>query len=66
MPRPKTDRPPPHPKVRAAQLYLFRNRTRTAIPSKLFLKTLVSPVNSPMLVVILPLNPIDPDGPCLG
>ena len=33
--------------------------------AKLFLKALVSLVNSPMLVVILPLNSIDPEAPCL-
>ena len=38
---------------------------RTLSP-KLFLKTLVSLVNSPILVVILPLNSIDPEAACLG
>ena len=51
MPKPKTDRP--HiPKF---------DRTLWV---KLFLKTLVSLVNSAILVVILPLNPIDPEAPC--
>jgi len=38
---------------------------RTLSP-KLFLKTLFSLVNSPMLVVILSLNSIDPEGACLA
>ena len=55
MPKPKTDRTPLPP----------RKFDRTLSP-KLFLKTLVSLVNSPILVVILPLNPIDPEGACLA
>ena len=43
--------------------YPVGNRT---LSPKLFLKTLVSLVNSPILVVILPLNSIDPEAPCLA
>jgi hypothetical protein len=50
------------PKV-VKRSYPVGNRT---LSPKLFLKTLVSLVNSPMLVVILPLNPIDPEGACLA
>ncbi|MEG4365047.1 hypothetical protein Q5692_15425 [Microcoleus sp. C2C3] len=61
MPKPKTDRTPGTSQNTRVRSYPVGNRT---LSPKLFLKTLVSLVNSPMLVVILPLKSIDPEGAC--
>ncbi len=60
MPKPKTDRTPWDIPRFVKRSYPVGNRT---LSPKLFLKTLVSLVNSPMLVVILPLKSIDPEAP---
>ncbi len=61
MPKPKTDRTPWDIPRFVKRSYPVGNRT---LSPKLFLKTLVSLVNSPMLVVILPLKSIDPEPRC--
>ncbi|MEG4011273.1 MULTISPECIES: hypothetical protein [unclassified Microcoleus] len=63
MLRPKTDRPPPHPKVQRS----YPSSEIAPIPTlspNLFLKTMVSLVNSAILVVILLPKSIDQEAPC--